>query len=115
MTQQELFHLVGSVKDPHLPFGLAELGMLERAIVTESGAIDIVVNVPCHHCPGFQILQDDIETALRAAGIEQELSISFQGSESWQPADMPTETRAALRAIGIQINSPSSDTEGAAA
>ncbi|TEA77783.1 iron-sulfur cluster assembly protein [Allopusillimonas ginsengisoli] len=114
VTQEELFSLIGSVRDPHLPFGLAELGMLERAAITDSHAIEIVVNIPCHHCPGLQVLQDDIEATLRAAGFSQDISVSFEGSGPWLPTDMSDRARAALRKAGIQINSDISDSEGAA-
>lgn len=112
VTQEELFSLIGSVRDPHLPFGLAELGMLERATITENEAIEIVVNIPCHHCPGLQVLQDDIEATLRAAGVKQPISVSFEGRGPWRPTDMSARAKAALRKAGIQINSDVSDPGG---
>lgn len=103
VMQKELFRLVAAVQDPHLPFGLGELGMLERVTVTEDDAIEIVVNIPCHHCPGLQMLQDDIQVALKSVGVEKKVSISFEGSQSWVPMDMSEEARAALRKAGVQV------------
>lgn len=112
VSQQHLTEVVGAVHDPHLPFGLAEMGMLERVIASPE-VVQVVVNVPCHHCPGLQILRDDIETALRTAGVTQPIRISFQGREAWQPVSMTPEVRAAMRTMGIQTVTSRSIEEGA--
>lgn len=103
MNAAELRQLVGAVRDPHLPFGLAELGMLERLDVSACGTVDVVVNVPCHHCPGLQMLDDDIREVLRRAGVKAEVSISFQGQADWTPAAISPHVRMAIRHMGIQM------------
>lgn len=115
VNEQRLVEVVGAVHDPHLPFGLAEMGMLERVTVSPAQAVDVVINVPCHHCPGLQILRDDIETALRQAGVTQPIHISFQGREAWQPVSMTPEVRAAMRTMGIQTLPSRVTEEGAPA
>lgn len=109
----QLTELIGAVRDPHLPFGLAELGMLEQVVLTAEGSLEVVVNVPCHHCPGLQVLRDDIESAVRAAGVVQTIAISFQGKKAWQPMHMSSGARAAMRVMGIQINPSISEQQGA--
>lgn len=103
MNAAELRELVGAVRDPHLPFGLAELGMLERLDVSACGAVDVVVNVPCHHCPGLQMLDDEIRGVLRRAGVQAAVSISFQGRAEWTPAAISPRARTAMRHMGIQM------------
>lgn len=115
VSEQRLAEVVGAVRDPHLPFGLAEMGMLERVTVSPAQAVEVVVNMPCHHCPGLQMLRDDIETALRHAGVTQPIHISFQGREAWQPVSMTPEVRAAMRTMGIQTSPSRAAEEGAPA
>jgi len=105
VSREQLHKLVGAVKDPHLPFGLAELGMLERVEFNDGDGVEVVVNIPCHHCPGLQMLRDDIQAALRSGGVTQPVSVSFQGARIWSPDDMSSRARAAMRAAGIQVNS----------
>lgn len=93
---------VGAVRDPHLPFGLDELGMLEQLTVLPSGAVQVVINVPCHHCPGLQMMENDIQQALRGAGVQEPISVSFQGRKSWTPSDIAPQARKAMQAMGIQ-------------
>lgn len=113
VSQQRMTEVVGAVHDPHLPFGLAEMGMLERVTVLATQAVEVVVNVPCHHCPGLQMLRDDIETALHAAGVTLPIHISFQGREAWQPVSMTPAVRAAMRTMGIQTVTSRTIEEGA--
>lgn len=94
--------LVGAVQDPHLPFGLVELGMLEQLTVLPCGAVQVVINVPCHHCPGLQMMEHDIHQALRSAGVQEAISVSFQGRESWTPSDIAPQARNAMQKMGIQ-------------
>lgn len=99
---QALRRRVGAVRDPHLPFGLDELGMLEQVSVSPAGDVRVVVNMPCHHCPGLQMLEQDIRDSLRGAGVQADISVSFQGREDWTPADIAPRARAAMQAMGIQ-------------
>jgi len=93
---------VGAVRDAHLPFGLDELGMLEELTVLPSGAVQVVVNVPCHHCPGLQMMEQDIQQVLRGAGVKEPISVSFQGRKNWTPSDIAPRARSAMQAMGIQ-------------
>lgn len=102
VNEHELRRHVGAVRDAHLPFGLDELGMLEQLTVSASGAVQVVVNVPCHHCPGLQMMEHDIHLALRSAGVQEEISVSFQGRKNWTPSDIAPQARSAMMALGIQ-------------
>ncbi|GEM_PF-5860977 len=103
VEQTELYRLVGSAKDPHLPFSLVELRMLESVTINDRGTIDIVVNVPCHHCPGLQVLQDDIESRIRATGVDLPIAISFHGSQDWHTDGIASNAQDALRVMGVQF------------
>jgi metal-sulfur cluster biosynthetic enzyme len=113
VSVEQLTAAVGAVHDPHLPFGLADMGMVERVEILPQQSIEVVINVPCHHCPGLQMLRDDIEAALRSVGVTQPIQISFHGREAWHPVSMTPEVRAAMRSMGIQTLPTRSATEGA--
>jgi metal-sulfur cluster biosynthetic enzyme len=102
---------VGEVLDPHLPVGLRELGMLETVEVADDGSVSVVVNMPCHHCPGLQLLRDDIAARARAAGAHGHVRVSFHGREAWKPLHISERARAALRDYGIQV-AAADDQEG---
>jgi len=102
VSAHQMRKLVGAVQDPHLPFGLDELGMLEDLTVLPSGAVQIVINVPCHHCPGLEMMEHDIHQALRHAGVQEGISVSFQGRKSWTPANITPQARNAMQTMGIQ-------------
>lgn len=94
---------VGEVLDPHLPIGLRELGMLETVEVADDGSVSIVVNIPCHHCPGLQLLRDDIIARARAAGACGPVYVSFHGRNVWKSLHISDQARRSLRDYGIQV------------
>lgn len=103
---------IGEVLDPHLPVGLRELGMLETVEVADDGAVSIVVNIPCHHCPGLQLLRDDIVARARAAGACGHVHVSFHGHKVWESLHISEQARRSLRDYGIQV--AAADEQGAA-
>lgn len=107
LSIEALRRLVGSVQDPHLPFGLGDLGMLERVELADSGDVSVVVNMPCHHCPGLLMIEQDIRDALQRAGVTENIFVSFQGREDWTVARIAPEARVAMQAMGIQSIVPS--------
>jgi len=48
------------------------------------------------------MMEHDIQQALRRAGVQEPISISFQGRESWTPSDIAPRARKAMQAMGIQ-------------
>jgi metal-sulfur cluster biosynthetic enzyme len=103
VTRETIADAVGSVLDPHLPFGLRDLGMLESVCIDQNGNVQVTITMPCHHCPGLDQMRDNIVSAARRAGAHGEVRVSFLGSEKWNTARVTEPARAGLSAFGVQI------------
>ena len=103
MTPEVLADAVGSVLDPHLPFGLRQLGMLESVCIDKGGSARITITMPCHHCPGLEQMREGIVSAARSVGVQGDVQVSFLGREKWSTACVTESARAGLRAFGVQI------------
>lgn len=98
----EIENAVGEVLDPHLPFGLKELGMLESVELDDNGDLSVVISMPCHHCPGLQSITDDIRSKARKAGVRGGVRVSFHGHEAWQPMHISEPVRKAMLGFGLR-------------
>ena len=99
----EVRERIGAVLDPHLPFGIGELGMLESGAPTADGGLEVVVNLPCQHCPGLEAMREEIIGSGRSAGVTGAIRVSFHGTTEWRPQHISEPVQQALRAFGIQV------------
>ena len=103
VTREAVADAIGSVLDPHLPFGLRDLGMLESVCIDQDGSVQVTVTMPCLHCPGLDQMRNNIVSAARRVGVQGEVQVSFLGSEKWSTARVTEPAREGLRAFGVQI------------
>lgn len=88
------------VVDPEIPvLSIADLGVL-REVRVAGDTVEVVITPTYSGCPAMRMIEVDIETALRAAGIEN-LRISTVLAPAWTTDWLSDEGRRKLLAYGI--------------
>lgn len=93
-------HWLAEIPDPEIPvISLTDLGII-RDVAWENDILVVTVTPTYSGCPATTIINLDIETALRARGIEK-LRLERQLSPPWTTDWISAEGREKLRAYGI--------------
>ncbi len=70
-TLEEIRDLLEQVKDPEIPvISIRELGVL-RDVKIEDDAVEVTITPTYSGCPAMDAMREDVEKALREAGIER--------------------------------------------
>ncbi len=91
---------LAQVPDPEIPaISLVDLGII-RAVDWDSDTLVVTVTPTYSGCPATAVINLDIETKLRAEGVEK-LRLERQLSPPWTTDWISSEGREKLRAYGI--------------
>jgi len=97
---QMVRHWLSQVPDPEIPaISLTDLGII-RDVEWQGDTLVVTVTPTYSGCPATTVINLDIETALRAKGIEK-LRLERQLSPPWTTDWITAEGREKLRAYGI--------------
>jgi ring-1,2-phenylacetyl-CoA epoxidase subunit PaaD len=99
-SSEELLAVLDAVMDPEVPvLSVVELGIVRDVSVGESGVV-VTITPTYSGCPALRVIEQDIEAALRAHGVERvEVETSYM--PAWTTDWIPAEAREKLRAYGI--------------
>ncbi len=96
---------LGEVPDPEIPvISLTDLGII-RDVQWQGDTLEVTVTPTYSGCPATTIINLDIETALRARGIEK-LELRRQLSPAWTTDWLSDAGRAKLEDYGIAPPQP---------
>ena len=96
----EVWDWLGSVPDPEIPvISVTDLGIV-RDVAWRDDTLVVTVTPTYSGCPATAIINLDIETALRAHGIDK-LRLERRISPAWTTDWISAEGREKLRAYGI--------------
>jgi len=96
----QVWDWLGQIPDPEIPvISLTDLGII-RGVAWEGDLLVVTVTPTYSGCPATGIINLDIETALRARGIDR-LELRRQLSPPWTSDWITAEGREKLRAYGI--------------
>jgi ATP-binding protein involved in chromosome partitioning len=88
---------VGAVKDPEIPRGLADLGMLEE-VVAEGGAVTVSVALTSPSCPRRERLAEDVRAAAAAVPGVVSVEVRLRAGTRWREG-LAVPSAARLRGI----------------
>ncbi len=95
-----IWEILDAVKDPEIPvISIWDLGVLTD-VKKSADKIEVIITPTYSGCPAMDVIRCDIETALRAAGVEN-FSIKTKLSPAWSTAMMSPEGKASLQDYGI--------------
>jgi len=92
--------ILDSVKDPEVPvLSVVELGVVRDAVVS-GDAVTVTITPTYSGCPAMRVIEDDIRTALGAAGF-RDVTIKTVYAPAWTTDWMSEAAREKLRVYGI--------------
>ena len=101
LTVEQLRHIAGSVPDPEIPvLTLHDLGIVRDVQITADGLVDVTLTPTYTGCPATAVIAGDVETALRAAGVDR-FQVRTVLSPAWTTEWMSPEGKIKLREYGI--------------
>lgn len=99
-SPQQIWGWLAEVPDPEIPVvSVVDLGIV-RDVAVEGEEVVVTVTPTYSGCPATAVISLDIETAIRAKGVEN-IRIEQQLSPAWTTAWISQEGREKLRAYGI--------------
>ena len=105
LTRDAAWSVLGTVMDPEVPvISVVELGIVRDVDVHPEG-VTVTVTPTYSGCPAMREIEDDIRTALLAAGAG-EVSVNMVFSPAWTTDWIGAEAREKLRAYGIAPPGP---------
>jgi len=97
---EEVWRWLGEVPDPEIPvISLTDLGII-RDVVWDGDTLVVAVTPTYSGCPATTVINLDIESALKARGIDK-LRLERRLSPAWTSDWISAEGRDKLRAYGI--------------
>ena len=100
-TREAVLAVLDTVMDPEVPvLSVRELGIVRDVRIDASGAVTVVVTPTYSGCPAIRVIEQDIVSALRGAGIA-DARIETVYSPAWTSDWIPDTARAKLKAYGI--------------
>ena len=100
-TVDRVRDIAGSVPDPEIPvLTLHDLGILRDVQVTADGTVEVTLTPTYTGCPATAVIAADVETALRAAGVDR-LRVTTVLSPAWTTDWMSEAGRRKLVDYGI--------------
>ncbi len=101
LTVDQLRDIAGSVPDPELPvLTLHDLGILRDVQIAADGTVEVTLTPTYTGCPATAVIAGDVETALRAAGVDR-LLVRTVLSPAWTTDWMSQDGRRKLVDYGI--------------
>tara|TARA_R110002049_G_scaffold117332_2_gene270512 strand:- start:95393 stop:95860 length:468 start_codon:yes stop_codon:yes gene_type:complete len=102
---ETVWEWLSAVPDPEIPvISLTDLGII-RNVAWQGDVLEVTVTPTYSGCPATSIINLDIETALRANGIEK-LTLKRQLSPAWTTDWLSDAGRTKLEAYGIAPPQP---------
>jgi len=105
MSRDEVYAVLATVPDPEVPaISVVDLGIIRDVVVTEDN-IRVTVTPTYSGCPAMREIEDDIRSALVAAGAPA-VAIDTVYAPAWTTDWMTDTAREKLRAYGIAPPGP---------
>ena len=100
-SREEVLAILDTVMDPEVPvLSVRELGIVRDVTVDAEGAVTVTVTPTYSGCPAIRVIEDDIVTAIRAAGIS-DVRMRTTYAPAWTTDWIAPDARAKLKAYGI--------------
>jgi ring-1,2-phenylacetyl-CoA epoxidase subunit PaaD len=95
-----IWKLLEQVPDPEIPVvSIRELGILREVREAVDGRVEVVITPTYSGCPAMGQIEDDVKTALTAAGIPAR--VITQLAPAWTTDWMSDDAKTKLRTFGI--------------
>ena len=111
-TRDDVLAILDGVMDPEVPvLSVRELGIVRDVSVGDDGSVRVTVTPTYSGCPAIRVIEQDIVSALGAAGIA-DVQVATTYSPAWTSDWIPVEARAKLKAYGIAPPGRAASSEG---
>ena len=100
--EREIWAALDTIPDPHIPVSLVDMAMIYDVAVSD-GEVVVTMTYPCMGCPAYDMIQNDIESCLRAFGGIDHISVEVTWDPVWSKDMLTTKARSELKDAGIGL------------
>jgi ring-1,2-phenylacetyl-CoA epoxidase subunit PaaD len=101
LHRNTIWNIIKDIPDPEIPvISIAELGVLRDVVITDNGAIEVIITPTYSGCPAMTRFEDDIKTELLKNGYSN-ATIKKVFSPAWTTDWITDEARLKLLEYGI--------------
>lgn len=100
LTQEAIYEALEEVKDPEIPvISVVDLGII-KDVLFEEGTVVVQLTPTFAGCPAIHHMQDNIQTVLKAHGVEQS-RVDVIYNEPWSTNLISPRGRQLLKDFGL--------------
>ncbi|MGQ4555367.1 iron-sulfur cluster assembly protein [Halobellus sp. GM3] len=100
--EQELWDTLDTVPDPHIPVSLVDMAMIYD-VEAEGGDVTVTMTYPCMGCPAYDMIQHDVQAALRTVRGVTDVDIEITWDPVWSKDMLTEHAREELREAGVGV------------
>ncbi|MFN2431817.1 MAG: metal-sulfur cluster assembly factor [Gemmatimonadota bacterium] len=100
--EEAVWAALARVQDPELPLGLVDLGLVYGVRVSD-GAVEVDLTHTALGCPAIEMMQDDVEAALRALPGIVDVRVNTVWDPPWTKARLTPRGRMLLLTCGVGL------------
>lgn len=110
LSRERVLEVLNEVMDPEVPvISVVELGIV-RDVAVAGDRVNVTVTPTYSGCPAMKVIEDDIRSALLAAGARS-VAVDTTYSPAWTTDWIGAEAKEKLRAYGIAPPGPAESGE----
>lgn len=102
-TTDDVLAALGEVIDPDLGINVVDLGFVYDVALDDERIATLTMTLTSPACPLTAVIEDQIRTALVAAGLVRDYRVNWVFTPPWTPARITDDGREQLRAIGFSL------------
>jgi ATP-binding protein involved in chromosome partitioning len=103
VTETAIRDALTAVNDPHIPIGIARMGMLQDIKISSDGHVTIELVIPCLACPGVSMLKQAVVDAVARIEGVKDVSVIEGWHHDWDTDAIDAEARRYMRRFGLQV------------
>ncbi len=100
--ERELWDVIDTIPDPHIPVSLVEMAMIYD-IEADDGTVVVEMSYPCMGCPAYDMIQNDIESCLTVMEGVETVDIEVVWDPAWSKEMLTDDVREKMRESGISL------------
>lgn len=100
--ETQIVDALESVKDPHIPVSIEEMGMLSSVDV-DGSTVEIGILFPCLGCPAYQMIINDVESTVSEFEWVNRVDVRTTWETEWNKDEMSMRAREQMAELGVQL------------
>lgn len=100
--ERSVWSALDDVIDLHIPFSLVKMGMI-YGVSVEDGDVTVEMTFPCMGCPGYEMLQGDVENRVSSVPGVEDVTVEVVWEPIWTKDMIDEKVQEEIQEYGIGL------------